>query len=57
MLAESATVLFQYMFDKTEKETKTISLEEITLQDVDKCVGTHMLSVKQIVSSVSVLRV
>jgi len=48
-----------YMFNKTEKETKTISLEEnlITLQDVDICVGTHMSLVKQAGLSVLVLRV
>ena len=31
------------MFDKTDKETKTISLEEITLQDVDIRVGTQYI--------------
>lgn len=46
-----------YMFDKIEEETKTISLEEITLQDVDICVGTHMSLVKEAGRSVSVLRV
>lgn len=46
-----------YMFDKIEKETKTISLEEITIQDVDICVGTHMSLVKQAGRSLSVLRV
>jgi hypothetical protein len=45
------------MFDKAEKETKTISLEEnlITLQDVDIHVGTYMSLVKQAGSSVLVV--
>jgi hypothetical protein len=48
-----------YMFNKTAKETKAISLEEnlITLQDVDICVSTHVSLVKQAESSVLVLRV
>jgi len=45
------------MFDKIEKETKTISSEEITLQDVDIYVGTYMSLVKQAGRSVSVLRI
>lgn len=62
MLAESAVctaVLFPFMFDKAEKETKIIFLEEnlITVQDVDIHVGTHMSLVKQARSSVLALNV
>lgn len=45
------------MFDKAEKETKTISLEEnlIALHDVDVHVGTRLSLVKQARLAVLVL--
>ena len=43
------------MFDKTEKEAKTISLEEITLLDVDRCGYSYVIGETSWIISVSAL--